>query len=398
MPCARIGGMRKMSVTISTFSEIVEKGILYVDKTRYIYDMVTDRDIKFYFVSRPRRYGKSLMCSTLRSLFEGDRGLFEGLYIAGTDYDFRKYPVLYFDFSAGSTTSIGDFVMGFQDKLLGIAGRNGIEVGRREPSLMMEEILMRLEGQAVVIIDEFDSPITSMNVLSNRELAEGIRQVFNDFYKVVKANGGKIRFFFMTGVTKLSHMSIFSAMNNLVDLTMDAGYAGMFGFPNKEISTTFVQALARAYSEMGRRSIGYGIIAGEAREAVRRGDTERLIELLGAFYAQCSNRIINARLEKPYHIIFHMFFVAAGCKPSAEDAGLKGTGDEVMEVGGNIYIAELKVDGNPDVALRQIKENRYYEKLILEARESGKNIYMLGINFSSKERCIESWVCEKLEI
>ena len=227
-----------MRTSISSFKRIREGNGLYIDKTEYVHRMVSDPEGgSFYFISRPRRFGKSLMCSTLECLFKGERELFKGLYIDSTGYDYKKYPVLRFDFSKLPCTSF----QAFKDSLLRIlkdsAKDVSIEAEADEPSEMLDKIIEGLQTDVVVIVDEFDSPIVS--TLNNRELAEGMRSVFNAFYKVIKANSEKIRFLFITGVTKLSHMSIFSAMNNLDDISMKDGYAGMFGFTREELLRSF---------------------------------------------------------------------------------------------------------------------------------------------------------------
>ena len=230
--------MKNMRTSISSFKRIREGNGLYIDKTEYVHRMVSDPEGgSFYFISRPRRFGKSLMCSTLECLFKGERELFKGLYIDSTGYDYKKYPVLRFDFSKLPCTSF----QAFKDSLLRIlkdsAKDVSIEAEADEPSEMLDKIIEGLQTDVVIIIDEFDSPIVS--TLNNRELAEGMRSVFNAFYKVIKANSEKIRFLFITGVTKLSHMSIFSAMNNLDDISMKDGYAGMFGFTREELLKSF---------------------------------------------------------------------------------------------------------------------------------------------------------------
>ena len=232
--CGRIRSMRVPSTVKFDFKEIRERNIMYIDKTMYIQRLVSDYRFNFFFISRPRRYGKSLTCSTLKYLFEGRRELFDGLYIAtDTDYSFEEYPVIHLDFSLMSASSIDTFVRHFKRKISSQGVAYGIELEDDTPSAMLDLLLSRLDKEAVIIIDEFDSPIVSN--LNNKELCEEIRQVLNDFYKVIKGNTGKIRFFFITGVTKLSNLSIFSAMNNLVDITMHPDYAGMLGFTEDEI-------------------------------------------------------------------------------------------------------------------------------------------------------------------
>ncbi len=151
--------MKKITVDRSSFEKMRKMNCIYVDKTKYVYDLVNDMSSSYYFISRPRRYGKSLMCSTLHCLFEGKRELFKGLYIDNTDYSFEKYPVFHFNFAEYSTKSYEAFLKDFQIALADEAERNGIIVEKDEPSTMLTALLKKVRGDAVIIIDEYDTPI-----------------------------------------------------------------------------------------------------------------------------------------------------------------------------------------------------------------------------------------------
>lgn len=231
--------MKNLNLGKASFEYLIKESYLYVDKTEYIYKMVrkgTGSD--FYFVSRPRRFGKSLMCSTLHELFKGRKELFKDLYIAGTEYDFKEYPVLHFDFSMLSTVSYKAFLSDFRNEIQDYADQNGINIETGQPSSMLGRLLKVLDNP-VIIIDEFDSPIIDAVSKGKKELAESMRDEFNAFYKVLKGYNGKIRFFFMTGCTKLSGLNLFSSMNNLSDITRDPDYAGMFGYTDEELESCF---------------------------------------------------------------------------------------------------------------------------------------------------------------
>lgn len=150
-----------MSMRISTdssdFRTFIKSGFLYVDKTRYVWRMVSETEKKYYFVSRPRRFGKSLMCSTLECLFKGKKELFKYLYIAKeTDYYFEAFPVLKFNFALLSSLSWEDFHLSFCEMIRAQALENGLDIPSSNPSLMLNTILNSLEKPAVIIIDEFD--------------------------------------------------------------------------------------------------------------------------------------------------------------------------------------------------------------------------------------------------
>ena len=229
----------KKEITVNTFSfeDIRSNGYLYVDKTRFVYNLVRSPLKNYYFISRPRRFGKSLMCSTLRALFEGRRELFRGLYIESTDYSFEKYPVLHFDFSNINIETFDDFLRGFQKRLMDGAAANGVAVERAEPSEMLYGILGKLEKKAVILVDEYDYPF--LHTYRDRELSNSICNTLNSFYSVIKSCSGKIRFFYVTGITGFSSLSTLSEMNGMTDLSMDEDYAAMFGYTEKELESYF---------------------------------------------------------------------------------------------------------------------------------------------------------------
>ncbi len=233
--------MKEITTNSMTFEDL-RKGdeYVYVDKTEYIYSLVSKRLKNYYFISRPRRYGKSLMCSTLQALFEGKRELFKGLYIDSTDYSFEKYPVLHFNFAKMNTSESIDyerFLKSFQDAIIREAKHNGITVEREEPCDMLLSIMDEVNKKLVIIIDEYDTPI--IHTYKNIELVNEIRDCLSSFYSIIKNSDDKVRFFFLTGITKFSNMSIFSQMNNLTDLTFDKNYASAFGYTEEELESNF---------------------------------------------------------------------------------------------------------------------------------------------------------------
>lgn len=228
--------------------------LTYVDKTGWLHKLITSPE-PFYFISRPRRFGKSLTCSTLAELFKGNKELFEGLSISKTDYDFKAYPVLRFDFSALKMLTADDFHRALQRNIRYAAEDNGITLEDDVPGAMLEALLKQLE-EPVIIIDEFDAPVINSISDGDTELAEAMRREFNSFYSTIKKYTEKIRFFFMTGVTKLSGLNIFSSMNNLKDLTLNAEYAGMLGYTEEELEYYFSEHIDECFK---LRSRDFGI-------------------------------------------------------------------------------------------------------------------------------------------
>ena len=243
--------MKRITVNVRSFEDIRTKGdYIYVDKTQYVYNLVCNELENYYFISRPRRYGKSLMCSTLQALFEGKRELFKGLYIDKTDYSFEKYPVLHFNFASYSTDDYESFLDDFQFELTKEFKKNEISVKKGQPSLMLRSFLDQIEKKAVIIVDEYDTPI--IHTYKKIELADRIRETLSTFYSVIKNTDDKVRFFFITGITKFSNMSIFSQMNNLTDLTFNPKYAAAFGYTEKELEDNFSEYIDLYMSKSDR--------------------------------------------------------------------------------------------------------------------------------------------------
>ena len=536
--------MKPIETGQQAFSVLIDDDAVYVDKTMYIYELLRMKN-NFYFLSRPRRFGKSLFCSTLHAIFDGKRDLFNGLYIAEkTDYSFEKYPVIHLDFSNLTLVSEEVVLSGIQWKILGEADSNGVSLENGDPAKMLDSLIKRAVErtgkQVVIIIDEFDSPFTSEPDLGD-DLIGYMRKLFNSLYKTIKADSAYIRFFFLTGCVRLSNLSIFSAMNNLYDISMDRRFAGAFGytekelednfgegmdeyleanpgiygskeefigrirdyydgyrfspdsevkvynpvsigmffsdfckfdnywektgvstmavglarrcnlvsllsensslllpsfssfdisliseaklsrssvlallyyagyltiadsdddgvelgFPNMEIRSSFIQSLSLLYADNGDDAAGMII---QGAKAARRGDAEKMIDSLNEFCRQSSGQIIREKLENPYHLIAHMFFVACGCRVTAEDSTSRGRIDLTVEKDKHLYIMELKIDGSADEAMEQIKDRDYAGKYIGYARKSGIDIHLIGISFSSKERKVSEWKEEVLSV
>ena len=227
--------MKEITRYDCSFEEIRDIDSIYVDKTKYIYNLVEDDVNYYYFITRPSGFGKSLMCSTLHALFEGKRELFKGLYIDSTDYAFEKYPVLHFDFSNIKTGSFEEFRETFQNLIIEQAAINGFTVERKAPSQMLLSILDSYDGKVVIIIDGYDYPL--VHATGDMNLYERIKNTFSTFYSVIKNTDEKIRFVFITGVIRLT--SVLCAINNITDITFDENYAAAFGYTEEELLSSF---------------------------------------------------------------------------------------------------------------------------------------------------------------
>ena len=234
--------MKTIKTGEPSFTELIESGSVYVDKTAYI-NKLLKMGQSFYFLSRPRRYGQSLFCSTLHALFDGRKELFKGLYIAEkTNYHFEPFPILHFNFANLSTSSLERFTDSFMSTVRNAGIAVGIEPEGSDPASLLRDTLLRLSKKAVIIIDEYDSALTSA-IVHEKPYIDGMRSIFRDFYSNIKNNSECIRFCFITGVTKYSNLSIFSEMNNLLDISMDKAFADAFGYTEPELMEYFGEGM-----------------------------------------------------------------------------------------------------------------------------------------------------------
>ena len=234
--------MKTIETGNSSFEKIITNNNLYVDKTKYLCNLLSDGRT-FYFLSRPRRFGKSLTLSTLEAIFKGKRELFKGLFIDSTDYDWKEYPVLHIDFSSLGSRTPETLEEDLVIEVLKVAKAYNVEVP--ELGSAKTKVKAVIEGlsqinEVVVLIDEYDSILTR-NI--NNDKLEEIRDVFRDFFDVIKALSSNIRFCFITGVTKFSKVSIFSAMNNLVDISVLDEYSALLGYTQEELEDNFAEYL-----------------------------------------------------------------------------------------------------------------------------------------------------------
>ena len=220
----------------SDFAQLRRSGSPYVDKTRLIYDMVSEEG--YYLLTRPQGFGKSLLCSTLECLFQGRRELFEGLYIAEhTDYDFKPCPVIHLDFSRLDPHSPETVERSLRLMVRQQAAQNGVDLSRDDlSSYMMMEVLSSFDERCAIIIDEYDAPITYH--FPDQEKMTRIREMFSSLYSVIKNMGSKVRFFFVTGVTKLTGLVI-ERCNNLTDISMREGFSSVLGYTLHELVDSF---------------------------------------------------------------------------------------------------------------------------------------------------------------
>ena len=231
--------MRKLPLGIQNFRKIIEGGYVYVDKTRYIYNLIDSAS--YVFLSRPRRFGKSLLLDTIGEVFGGDRALFEGLWISASDYGFEKHPVIRLDMSNISTEGPGMLKSSIASALRKIIENENLDTKDEIPSDMFKHLiedLYKKHGQRVVVlIDEYDKPI--LDHIGNAEAAEANRQALKGLYGILKSMDPYLRFTFMAGVSKFTKTSAFSELNNLFDITLTDEYSNICGVATDELDEYF---------------------------------------------------------------------------------------------------------------------------------------------------------------
>jgi hypothetical protein len=240
--------MRKYPVGIQSFEKLRTEGYLYVDKTPLVYKMITEG--KPYFLNRPRRFGKSLLISTLAAVFEGRLELFEAfttkqgieqpqLFIARSDWEWEKYPVIRFDFSAGDLVTIEQLETLIDETLKGYERQYGIVAEVKDANIRMVNLMRTLHKQTgkrvVVLVDEYDNFI--LHALGNAEKVTQARQRFQNVFGPLKAEDDHLQFAFITGISKFSQMGVFSKLNNLNNISMQPAYETICGISEEELTT-----------------------------------------------------------------------------------------------------------------------------------------------------------------
>ena len=256
-------------IGIQDFENIRRDGYVYVDKTELIHKL-SHGSGKYIFLSRPRRFGKSLLVSTMEAYFSGKKELFDGLALADLEKDWIRYPVLRFDLSGKFYTSADALLQQLDMLLTSLENKYGVKKEYDSVDVRFSQIIESAYEQtgqrAVILIDEYDKPI--VDNLGNDELADVFRRQLQGFYSVMKAKDGFIQFGFLTGVTKIGKLSVFSGLNNLKDISMDARYTDVCGISEKDLKKYFkesVKELAQAndlsvkacYAELARMYDGY---------------------------------------------------------------------------------------------------------------------------------------------
>ncbi len=257
-------------IGIQTFGRIRKENKLYIDKTEYIYRMAHTSGT-YFFLSRPRRFGKSLLVTTMQSYFEGRKELFEGLAIAKLEKEWTEYPVLHFDMSGGKHMEKEQlerylaFILQSEEKKWGIT--NPEKDANNRLTTLIDTAYEKTGRQVVVLIDEYDAPM--LDVVHEKEQLDVLRNVMRNFYSPLKYSEAKLRFVFLTGITKFSQVSIFSELNNITNISMRNDYAGICGITKEELLTDMAEDIDMLAKE---------------QELTREETTDRLKELYDGYH------------------------------------------------------------------------------------------------------------------
>ena len=256
----------KYPIGIQSFDQIIEDGYVYVDKTDMIYDLTHEG--KIYFLSRPRRFGKSLLVSTLKNYYLGRKDLFKGLAIEGMEKEWNVYPVFHVDFNGSDFTQAGvlekrinGYVSDWEKEYGVVSDGDTLDLGGRFIKIL-EAAHAKTGRRAVVLIDEYDKPILDVLDMS-RELEDRHRNVLKAFYSVFKGADAHLQFVLLTGVTKFSQVSVFSGFNQPKDISMDARYETLCGITQDELEHYFS-------SPISDLAVEYQCTPDEMRQQLRR--------------------------------------------------------------------------------------------------------------------------------
>ena len=241
--------MKSLPIGIQDFKQLIEENHLYIDKTKYIYDLA--KTYIPYFISRPRRFGKSLTISKLYYLFKGEKELFKDTWIYDK-WEWKEYPVIRLNINEVKSTTIKDLEYDLNYLLNKIAKEYDLELYNGTLNTQFDDLIYQLHKKTgekvVVLIDEYEKPI--LDTLFDKQKAEEIRTVFRDFYGILKSNDDKLRFLLLTGITKFTKTGVFSTLNHLNELTIDKRYSEMFGYTQEELEHYFKDYIEKAIKQL----------------------------------------------------------------------------------------------------------------------------------------------------
>ena len=352
-------------IGIQNFEKIRKDGYVYVDKTALIHRLVTTGT--YYFLSRPRRFGKSLLISTLEAYFRGKKDLFKGLAMEQLEKDWTEYPVLHLDLNSGRYMEPKDLDVVLQQHLNNWEARYGVTPKYEDFAARLNDIIdaatEKTGRQIVVLVDEYDKPI--VNNLGNEALTDYYRKTLQGFYGVLKAKDGQIRFGFLTGVSKIGKLSVFSTLNNLTDISLNADYADICGISEKELKDYFDDSVAEL-------AVAQSLTKDECYAKLRSMYD-------GYHFSEDSDGMYNpfSLLNTFYAGKFRDYWFETGT-PTLLVNVMKQTSFDVTTLSDNVVIPAAKLNGMQDIANKPVSLFFQTGYLTIKGYDSEYNEYRLG--------------------
>ena len=352
-------------IGIQNFEDLRRNDYIYVDKTSHIHRLATTG--KYYFLSRPRRFGKSLLISTMDAYFSGKKDLFKGLAMEQLEKDWIEYPVLHLDLNTGRYIKPEDLDVVLDQHLNNWEARYGVVRKYDDSSARMNDIIdaafSKTGRKVVILIDEYDKPI--VNNLDNESLADYYRKTLQGFYSVLKAKDGQIKFGFLTGVSKIGKLSVFSSLNNLRDISMETDYYDICGISEEELHKYFdnsVFELAQAnqftveecYNKLKYKYDGYHFCE----------DSTGMYNPFSLLSTFCSNK-------------FRDYWFETGT-PTLLVNIMKKTSFDITTLSDNILIPASKLNGMQDIVNNPVSLFFQTGYLTIKDYDSEYNEYRLG--------------------
>ncbi len=373
---------RKLPIGIQTFSHIREDNYYYVDKTPLVAKLAESG--KYFFLSRPRRFGKSLFLDTLAEAFSGNKGLFDGLYLENNWNWSKKHPVIRISFAEGRLFSENDLAHHIHIELESNANRLNVRLSERSEGVhvrfrqLIENAAKKYGERAVVLVDEYDKPI--VDNLTEPEIARSMREGLRNLYSVLKGQDANLRFVFLTGVSKFSNVKI-----------TPAGPAYFLKVPNHEVKTALNQALLSVWfpdhaSLMEAGLFVYKYLEQSDHKALRLHFQRLFASIPHDWYR--NNSI--AQYEGYYASVFYSHLAALGLDIVAEDVSHLEQCDLTVRFGNRVYLFEFKVidgEGPTGEAIQQLLSKDYAAKY----KDGKSEVVQIGIEFSRTKRQVVGW-------
>ena len=353
-------------IGIQNFEKIRKEGYTYVDKTALIHRLATTGT--YYFLSRPRRFGKSLLVSTMEAYFKGKKELFNGLAMEGLEKDWVEYPVLHIDLNIGRYIEPKDLDVILHQHLNNWEAQYGIsqkydDFGARF-SDVIDAVVSQTGKKVVILVDEYDKPI--VNNLRNEPLVDYYRKTLQGFYSVLKAKDGQIRFGFLTGVSKIGKLSVFSTLNNLTDISLNADYADICGISETELRKYFDESICElssmhsmtkdeCYVKLKRMYDGYHF------DKNMKVGVYNPFSLLNTFYSR----------------EFGEYWFETGTPTLLVDV-MKQTSFDVTTLSDNIIVPAMTLNGMQDIVNKPVPLFFQTGYLTIKGYDSEYNEYRLG--------------------